>query len=204
MVDSRARVDRTLPNQDARDLLALARDIADREIGPQAAEQEEAGQFPREIFALLSKTGLLTLPFPARYGGGGQPFEVYLQVLEEFAAARLTVGLGVSVHTLACHPLATFGGDEQRARYLPEMLGAGQLGAYCLSEPSAGSDPASLTTRAQRDGDTWIIDGAKAWVTHGGVADFYTVFARTADTGADGITAFLVPADAPGLAASTP
>ncbi|MFK8850879.1 acyl-CoA dehydrogenase family protein [Streptomyces sp. Ac-502] len=197
-------VDRRLPTEEARDLLTLVRDLLDREIKPVAAEQEEAGRFPRETFALLSESGLLSLPYAEEFGGGEQPYEVYLQVLEELAAARLTVGLGVSVHTLACHALAAFGTKEQRAAHLPAMLGGGLLGAYCLSEPASGSDAASLTTRAVRDGDTWTLEGTKAWITHGGVADFYTVLARTGDKGARGITAFLVPGDAEGLTAAAP
>ncbi|MFI6765439.1 acyl-CoA dehydrogenase family protein [Streptomyces sp. NPDC050355] len=197
-------VDRRLPTEEARDLLTLVRELAEREIRPTAAEEEDAGRFPRELFRLLSESGLLSLPYDEEFGGGNQPYEVYLQVLEELAAARLTVGLGVSVHTLACHALAGFGTKEQRAEHLPDMLGGGLLGAYCLSEPSSGSDAASLTTRAARQGDTWTLDGTKAWTTHGGVADFYTVLARTGGDGARGITAFLVPGDAEGLSAAAP
>ncbi|MEU5065660.1 acyl-CoA dehydrogenase [Streptomyces virginiae] len=197
-------VDRQLPTEESRDLLALVREIAQREIRPRAAEEEDAGRFPREVFTLLSDAGLLGLPYPGEYGGGEQPYEVYLQVLEELAAARLTVGLGVSVHSLACHGLAGYGTKEQQAAHLPAMLGGGLLGAYCLSEPAAGSDAASLTTKAVRDGDDWVITGTKAWITHGGVADFYTVLARTGVEGPKGITAFLVPGDAAGLTAAVP
>ncbi|MCW7985525.1 acyl-CoA dehydrogenase [Streptomyces sp. SID8375] len=197
-------VDRRLPTEEARDLLTLVRELAEREIRPTAAEEEDAGHFPRATFTLLSEAGLLSLPYDEEFGGGGQPYEVYLQVLEELAAARLTVGLGVSVHTLACHALAGYGSKEQRAEHLPDMLGGGLLGAYCLSEPSSGSDAASLTTRATREGDVWTLEGTKAWTTHGGVADFYTVLARTGGSGAHGITAFLVPGEAEGLSAAAP
>ncbi|WP_327261474.1 acyl-CoA dehydrogenase [Streptomyces sp. NBC_01232] len=197
-------VDRQLPTEESRDLLALVREIAQREIRPKAAEEEDSGRFPREVFTLLSEAGLLGLPYPGEFGGGEQPYEVYLQVLEELAAARLTVGLGVSVHSLACHGLAGYGTKEQQSAHLPEMLGGGLLGAYCLSEPAAGSDAASLTTKAVRDGDDWIITGTKAWITHGGVADFYTVLARTGAAGPKGITAFLVPGDVEGLTSAVP
>ncbi|MEL7992843.1 acyl-CoA dehydrogenase family protein [Streptomyces albidoflavus] len=197
-------VDRQLPTDEARDLISLVREMVRRDIAPATAEEEEAGRFPRETFTRLSEAGLLGLPYPVEYGGGDQPYEVYLQVLEELAAARLTVGLGVSVHTLACHALAAFGTDEQRAAHLPAMTGGGLLGAYGLSEPAAGSDAASLRTRARRDGDDWVIDGSKAWITHGGIADFYTVMARTGEEGPRGITAFLVPGDTPGLSAAAP
>lgn len=201
---SQQPVDRQLPTDEARDLFSLVRDLVQREITPRAAEQEDAGRFPREVFALLSESGLLGLPYAAEFGGGDQPYEVYLQVLEELAAARLTVGLGVSVHSLSCHALAGYGTKEQQAEHLPAMLGGGLLGAYCLSEPASGSDAASLRTKAVRDGDSWVITGTKAWITHGGVADFYTVLARTGGEGARGISAFLVPGDAEGLNAAVP
>ncbi|MFF9015355.1 acyl-CoA dehydrogenase family protein [Streptomyces sp. NPDC014870] len=197
-------VDRRLPTEEAGELLALVREIAEREIAPRAAEEEAAGRFPRELFSLLSSSGLLGLPYDSAYGGGDQPYEVYLQVLEELAAARLTVGLGVSVHSLSCHALANFGTDEQRAAHLPAMLGGGLLGAYCLSEPASGSDAASLRTKAERDGEDWVLTGTKAWITHGPIADFLTVMARTGEEGAKGITAFLVPGDAEGLGAAPP
>ncbi|MFC3571802.1 acyl-CoA dehydrogenase family protein [Streptomyces yaanensis] len=197
-------VDRQLPTDEARDLISLVRDIAQHEIAPKAAEEEDAGRFPREVFRLLSESGLLGLPYDSEYGGGEQPYEVYLQVLEELAAARLTVGLGVSVHTLACHALAHYGTKEQQLEHLPAMLGGGLLGAYCLSEASSGSDAASLRTKAVRDDDHWAITGTKAWITHGGIADFYTVMARTGEEGPRGITAFLVPGDAEGLTGAVP
>ncbi|MEV0207301.1 acyl-CoA dehydrogenase family protein [Streptomyces sp. NPDC050788] len=197
-------VDRQLPTEEARDLISLVRDIAQREIAPKAAEEEDAGRFPREVFTLLSESGLLGLPYGSEYGGGDQPYEVYLQVLEELAAARLTVGLGVSVHTLATYALAAYGSKEQRVEHLPDMLGGGLLGAYCLSEPSSGSDAASLRTKAVRDGDDWVLTGTKAWITHGGIADFYTVMTRTGEDGPRGITAFLVPGDAEGLGSAAP
>ncbi|MGW7358845.1 acyl-CoA dehydrogenase family protein [Streptomyces sp. NPDC054802] len=197
-------VDRQLPTEEAGDLITLVRDIVQREIAPRAAEEEDAGHFPREVFSLLSESGLLGLPYDSEFGGGDQPYEVYLQVLEELAAARLTVGLGVSVHSLACHALAGYGTKEQQGEHLPAMLGGGLLGAYCLSEPASGSDAASLRTKAVRDGDDWVLTGTKAWITHGGVADFYTVLARTGVEGPRGITAFLVPGDAPGLNAAVP
>ncbi|MFJ3774608.1 acyl-CoA dehydrogenase family protein [Streptomyces sp. NPDC090075] len=197
-------VERQLPTEEARDLLSLVREIAQREIAPKAAEEEDAGRFPREVFTLLSESGLLGLVYDAEYGGGDQPYEVYLQVLEELAMARLTVGLGVSVHTLASYALAAYGSKQQQVEHLPAILGGGLLGAYCLSEPASGSDAASLRTRAVRDGDHWVINGTKAWITHGGIADFYTVMARTGGEGSHGITAFLVPGDAEGLSGAAP
>src|SRR5205823_14871292 len=142
--------------------------------------------------------------YPEEHGGGGQPYEVYLQVLEELAASWAAVALGVSVHTLTCFPLAQFGTDEQKKRWLPDMLGGELLGAYCLSEASSGSDAGSLQARARRDGDSYVLDGTKAWVTHGGVADYYDVFCRTSDDTRRGISLLLADAGTPGLRAQRP
>ncbi|KWX04647.1 acyl-CoA dehydrogenase [Carbonactinospora thermoautotrophica] len=199
-----AGVERFLPTDGARALLDLTRELAVEELAPKAAEYEAEGRFPREVFRALGRYGLLGLPYPREYGGGAQPYAVYLQVLEELASAWLTVGLGVGVHTLACYPLARYGTPEQRERWLPGLVGGELLGAYCLSEPHSGSDAAALSTRAVRAGEEYVVNGAKAWTTHGGVADFYSLFARTADTGPRGITAFLVPAGTPGLSAAPP
>src|SRR3954469_21508161 len=116
-------VDRELPTDEARELLALARELARDELAPRAAEFEERGECPRELFRSLGRAGLLGLAYPEEHGGGGQPYEVYLQVLEELATGWAAVALGVSVHTLTCHPLAMFGTDEQKKRRLPDMLG---------------------------------------------------------------------------------
>ncbi len=194
---------RLLPSDEAVDLIALVRDLATKELSPVVAEAERTETFPREVFRTLGRTGLLGLPYPEEYGGGGLPYEVYLQVLEEIGAVWASVGVGVSVHALSCFGLATFGTEEQRHRWLPDLLGGELLGAYCLSEPHAGSDPAAMTTRARRDGDDYVITGAKAWTTHGGQADFYKVMARTSDD-RNGISCFLVPADTDGLVSDPP
>lgn len=195
---------RLMPTEESADLIELTRDIAGKELRPLAGEAERSHAFPRAVFRTLGRAGLLSLPYPQEHGGGGQPYEVYLQVLEEIAAAWAAVGVGTSVHALSCFGLFHRGSEEQKRRWLPGMLGGGLLGAYCLSEAHAGSDPAAMRTRAVRDGGDYVITGSKAWVTHGGAADFYTVMARTSDDGGRGISCFLVPADAPGLSADTP
>ena len=194
---------RVLPTAEAVDLLSLVRDLATRELQPLAADAERTEEFPREVFRLLGRTGVLGLPYPEEYGGGGQPYEVYLQVLEEIGSVWSSVGVGVSVHALSCFGLATAGTEEQRQSWLPDMLGGELLGAYCLSEAHAGSDPAAMRTTAKLVGDEYVLNGAKAWTTHGGQADFYKVMARTSDE-RNGISCFLVPADTPGLTADTP
>ncbi len=194
---------RILPTAEAVDLLNLVRDLTTRELLPLAASAERTEEFPREVFRLLGRTGVLGLPYPEQYGGGGQPYEVYLQVLEEIGSVWSSVGVGVSVHALSCFGLATAGTEEQKQAWLPDMLGGELLGAYCLSEAHAGSDPAAMRTTAKRDGDEYVLNGAKAWTTHGGQADFYKVMARTSDD-RNGISCFLVPADSPGLTADAP
>ena len=195
---------RSLPSEEAEALLALTRELVDGEVAPRAAEMESRGEFPREVFRTLGKAGLLGLAYPEELGGGGQPYEVYLQVIEELARGWLAVGLGTSVHTLSCFPLATYGTDEQKAQWLPDMLSGELLGAYCLSEAGSGSDAAALSTRAVRDGDAYVVDGAKAWVTHGGEADFYNLMVRTGGAGAKGISCLLAPADTEGLLPQPP
>jgi alkylation response protein AidB-like acyl-CoA dehydrogenase len=197
-------VERTLPTPEAEALLELTRELAAGELRPRVTEAERAAEFPREVMRTLGKAGLLGLPYPAEYGGGEQPYEVYLQVVEELAAAWLAVGLGVSVHTLACYPTAAFGSERLRAELLPGMLGGDLLGAYCLSEPASGSDAAALSTRAVRDGDDYVLDGVKAWVTHGGHADFYNLMVRTGGPGSAGISCLLADADTAGLLPQPP
>ena len=199
-----------------RELLELTRELADKEVRPRAEAAERDSVFPREVFRILGRSGLLGLPYDERWGGGGQPYEVYLQVVEELARAWLAVGLGVSVHTLACLPVAAYGTGEQRDRWLPDMLGGELLGAYCLSEPQSGSDAAALATTAVpvkgegakgEAGGEYRIDGVKAWISHAGQADFYTLFARTSGRpeGRDrarGISCLHVPATTEGVSAA--
>jgi len=192
-------VERMLPDSDAEALIALAREIAVDELKPIASEFEAAGRFPREQFRLLGRSGLLGLPYPEKWGGGAVSYEVYLQVLEELAAAWMTVAVGLSVHTMSCYPLARFGTEEQRDEWLPAMLGGDLLGAYALSESQAGSDAAALSARAMRDGDDYVVSGTKAWITHAGVADFYTIMVRTSDAGSRGVSCLLAEAATPGL-----
>ncbi|WP_406692907.1 acyl-CoA dehydrogenase family protein [Saccharopolyspora sp. ID03-671] len=196
-------VDRLLPTEEAADLLALTREIAREELAGRAAEDEAAGKFPRDAFRLLGEAGLLGLPYPEEHGGGAQPYEVYLQVLEEISSAWMTVGVSLSVHTMSCYPLSRFGTAEQRERWLPEMIGGSLLGAYALSEPHAGSDAAALSTRAERSCDDYVVNGQKAWITHGSEADFYTLMARTGD-GPHRISCLLVDSTTSGLTAGPP
>jgi alkylation response protein AidB-like acyl-CoA dehydrogenase len=197
-------VDRLLPTDEGAELVSLVREIAQAELAPRAAAAEAVERFPRDAFFMLGEVGLLGLPYPEEYGGAGQPYEVYLQALEEVAAAWMTVGVGVSVHVMASYPMSAYGTPEQRAAYLPEMIGGQMLGAYALSETQAGSDISGMTTRAKHADHGYELNGAKAWTTHGSYADFYTTFARTSDDPRGGVTCFHVPGHAPGLSFGRP
>jgi alkylation response protein AidB-like acyl-CoA dehydrogenase len=198
-------VDRMLPTPEAQALLELSREVAGQELAPRAAEAEAAEAYPAAAFKLLGEAGLLGLTYPERYGGGGQPYEVYLQVLEELGAAWAAVAVSVSVHSLAGFPLVAFGTPEQQDRWLPDLAQGRLLGAYSLSEPQAGSDAAALSCRADPDpdGDGYLINGTKAWITGGGRAGSYTLFARTSP-GRGGVSCFLVPDGAAGLTFGRP
>ncbi len=163
-------VDRLLPDEDAADLIALTRDIADRLLTPIADEHERTETYPEGVFAQLGQAGLLSLPHPEEWGGAGQSYEVYLQVLEELASRWAAVAVAVSVHVLSCHALLAFGNTEQQHAWLPGMLSGTQIGAYSLSEPQAGSDAAALRCAARLTGEGYVISGSKAWITHGGIA----------------------------------
>jgi alkylation response protein AidB-like acyl-CoA dehydrogenase len=196
-------VDRLLPSDDAYELIALTRDVADKLLDPIVDEHERTETYPEGVFAQLGAAGLLSLPQPEEWGGGGQPYEVYLQVLEEIAARWAAVAVAVSVHSLSSHPLLAFGTDVQKQHWLPDMLSGDRIGAYSLSEPQAGSDAAALRCAAVASDDGYVLNGSKSWITHGGVADFYTLFARTGE-GSRGISCFLVPGDLPGLTFGKP
>ena len=195
---------RLMPTDEATDLIELTREICRKDLAPKVDDAERARTFPEETFRTLGRAGLLSLPYPEEFGGADQPYEVYLQVVEEIASVWMSVAVGVSVHSLTAYPVATFGTREQQEALLPGMLSGEQLGAYCLSEPLAGSDIASMTTRATRTDHGWSLKGTKAWISHAGHADYYTTFARTSDDGGKGLSTFIVPGDAPGLTFADP
>ena len=197
-------VDRLLPTEEAEELLALTRDLAAKELPPQAAELEERGAFPEKAYRLLGRSGLLSLPFAEEHGGGAQPYEVYLQVIEEIATAWPSVGVGTSVHSLTASVVAMNGSAELQAAWLPRMLSGNWLGAYCLSEPQAGSDVSGIRTRAVREGDEYVVTGTKQWISNGSCADYYILFARTSEDPKRGLSAFVVPADTPGMSFGAP
>jgi len=194
-------VPRLVSNSDAAALLDLARKFGAEQLTPIADTCEEDGLFPRELISTLGELGLLNLPFAHVRDADMEPVGVStnLQILEELATAWMTVGLALSVHQLAASALVKFGSQDQKDLWLDWVIGGNTLGAYCLSEPHSGSDAAALRTTAVREGLQYRLNGVKAWITHGGVADFYIVMARTSEHKTQGISCFFVPADTPGL-----
>ncbi|CAN5315628.1 MAG: acyl-CoA dehydrogenase family protein [Euzebyales bacterium] len=182
-----------------RQLLDLVGDVARERFAPRAAEDEAKSRFPRDALAHLGSLDLAGLPFGSEHGGGGQPYGVYLRVLEEVARAHVVVALSLSVHTLATWAVASYAGDALAAEVLPRLTAGEWLGAYCLSEEGSGSDAAALTTRAEREGEVYVLNGTKAWVTHAGEADCYVVMVRTGEHKSRGVSTLLVPADTPGI-----
>ncbi|MFJ9890648.1 acyl-CoA dehydrogenase family protein [Streptomyces sp. NPDC091287] len=185
--------------EEALDLLNLVRQLAAAELAPRVDEHESRATFPRELLRTLGRAGLLGLPYPQQYGGGGQPYEVYLTVLETLAQHWLGVAQSVNIHVLSCYGLAAFGTEEQRAAWLPDMLGGELLGANCISEAEAGSDISALRTTATPNENGYAVNGVKSWVSHAGAADYYNVFCRTGRDGVRGLSLLLAPADTPGI-----
>jgi alkylation response protein AidB-like acyl-CoA dehydrogenase len=181
-----------------KEIQALAREFAEREIEPHAAEWDRDHTFPREVFAKLAELGLMGTCIPEEYGGAGTDFLSYILVLEELSRADAGVGVTVAVHTSAVTlPILRFGTDEQRSRFVPALARGEHLGAFALTEAEAGSDAASLRTRAEPDGDGWRITGNKQWITNGRYAGTFLLFARSdgEHPGARGISAFILDGD---------
>ncbi|MEX2504814.1 MAG: acyl-CoA dehydrogenase family protein [Egicoccus sp.] len=190
--------------EEQRSLIELVEGFRRESVAPVAADYERDHAFPRPLFDQLARMDLTGLPFGEDVGGSSLPFATYLMVVEELSRGFLALGLGLSVHTLSTWGIDTHATEQQRQRFVPDLVAGRALGAYSLSEPGSGSDAAAMTTVARRDGDVYRLDGVKAWVTHGGVADRYLVMARTGDTGGRGISAFVVDADQPGLTVAAP
>jgi hypothetical protein len=179
-----------------------ARAFCDREIVPHAREWDRSERMDREIVAKLAEIGFLGCALPEEHGGMGLDTVSYCVVMEELGRADSSVRGIVSVNNgLAGKTIAKWGTEEQKAEWLPKLCSGEALGCYALTEPGSGSDPASLITRARRDGDSWVIDGSKIFITLGSWAGVALVFARSGGEGARGITCFLVPTSSDGFSA---
>jgi butyryl-CoA dehydrogenase len=177
-------------------------EFAEREIVPVAHELDEKEEFPRATLPKMAELGLLGLLVPEEYGGAGVSTLDYVLAMEEISWADASHSVVISVNnSLVCEPILRFGTPEQRTRFLPSLATGRYVGAYCLSEPTSGSDASNMATMAVRDGDSYVLNGTKSWITNGGESGVYLVYAVTNldVTRARGITAFLVPDGTPGL-----
>ncbi|MBS4204695.1 acyl-CoA dehydrogenase [Lederbergia citrea] len=178
----------------------MVRDFANEEIAP-FIDRMEAGEFPREILKKMGGLGLMGITVPETYGGAEMDFLSYIIAIHELSKVSATVGVILSVHTsVGTNPIMYFGNEEQKQKYVTKLASGEYLGAFCLTEPSAGSDAASLKARAVRQGDHYILNGTKAFITNGGEADVHIVFALTEPAaGSRGVSAFIVEKNTPGL-----
>ncbi len=182
------------------ELRASLRRFAEDQLAPHAAEVDERAEFPWKSFEAYRDSGFIRIPYPVEHGGdGGDPL-AYALLVEEVARVCASSSLFVIISRLACAPILAYGSPELQAAVVPRIVAGDWQGSYCLSEPNAGSDVASMSTRAVRDGDHYVLNGRKVWITNAGVSDVYTVFAKTdPDAGSKGISAFVVERDTPGF-----
>jgi acyl-CoA dehydrogenase len=179
----------------------MVKEFAENEIAP-FVERMEKGEFPRQILKKMAELGLMGITVPEEYGGAGMDFTSYIIAIHEISKISATVGVILSVHTsVGTNPILYFGTEEQKRKYVPKLASGEYLGAFCLTEPGAGSDAKSLKTKAVRQGDYYILNGSKVFITNGGEADTYIVFARTNpdEPGSRGVSAFIVEKDTPGF-----
>ena len=183
-----------------REIRDLVRELARERVAPRAAEIDKAAEFPWDMVELMREHDLLGLPFEERYGGTGTGALMVLVAIEELSKVCATTGLILAVQELGSLGLKLAGSDEQKDRYLPRLASGEWLPAYALTEPGSGSDSAAMRTESRREGDEYILNGSKRFITNAGVAELYTVFAKTdPEAGHAGISAFVVEASAPGF-----
>ena len=183
------------------ELKEMARELADKRIYPIAEEMDEKGETPKELTAECAELGYFGFTVPEEYGGLGMNSTAFMGVLEEICSASAGFGIMLSVHnSLTCEILKLFASEELKQKYLPQMAAGERIGAYCITEPDAGTDVASLKTTAVADGDSWVLNGTKSYVTNGVFAGVFIVFAKTdPEAGHRGISCFLVPSESEGL-----
>jgi acyl-CoA dehydrogenase len=178
----------------------MVRDFAQSEIAP-FIEKMEQGEFPRDILKKMGALGLMGIPVPEKYGGAEMDFTSYIIAINELSKVSATVGVILSVHTsVGTNPILYFGTEEQKQKYVPKLAAGEYLGAFCLTEAGAGSDAGSLKTKAVKNGEEYILNGSKVFITNGGEADVYIVFASTSpELGTKGVSSFIVEKGTPGL-----
>ena len=181
-----------------KDFRDLVRQIAVERVAPRAAEIDATDEYPWDLRTLLAENDILALPYGEEFGGTGTGTLMLQMAVEELAKASASVALMLMVQELGSLPIQLFGSDEMKARFLPKCATGEWSPAFCLSESESGSDAAAMRTTARLDGDEWVINGTKSWITNAGVADFYVVFAVT-DRENRRVTAFVVEKDRPGF-----
>ncbi len=186
-------------NEEQRELVEAVRDFAAEKIAPHALEWDQKEHFPVEVLAEAGELGVGGIYVSEEYGGSGLTRSDAVLIFEELSKACPTIAAYISIHNMVVWMIDSYGTDEQRSTWLPAMTTMSELGSYCLTEPGVGSDAAALSTSAVLDGDEYVLNGAKQFISGAGSSALYLVMARTANTGAKGISAFLVPADAMGL-----
>jgi alkylation response protein AidB-like acyl-CoA dehydrogenase len=186
--------------EEQREIRELVRTLARDRVAPRAAEIDKSAEFPWDMVELLREHDLFGLPFDEEHGGTGTGALMVLVAIEELSKVCATTGLLLAVQELGSLGLKLAGTDEQKARYLPRLANGEWLAAYALTEPGSGSDSAAMRSEARLDGDEYVLNGSKRFITNAGVAELYTVFAKTdPEAGHDGISAFVVEASAPGF-----
>ncbi|GGH87055.1 alkylation response protein AidB-like acyl-CoA dehydrogenase [Pullulanibacillus pueri] len=188
-------------NEEQHMMRQMVRDFAKKEVAPVVREMEVTDQFPLSLVKRMGEIGLLGIPIPERYGGSGMDVLSYILTIEELSKVSPTLGVILSVHTSAgTNPILYFGHEDQKQKYIPRLANGEYIGAFAVTESSVGSDAASLQTRARREGNHYILNGSKMFITNGSVADTFIVFAKTApDKGGRGISAFIVERQTAGL-----
>jgi alkylation response protein AidB-like acyl-CoA dehydrogenase len=188
-------------SEEHRMLQRMVREFAEREIAPRAEELDATDEFPHDLFRRMGEVGLLGLPLPPRYGGSGADYHALVIALEEIARVSGSMAITLDAHTsLCCEPIYRFGTEEQRQKYLPPLARAEKIGAFALTEPQAGSDAGATLTRAVRDGDEWVVNGQKIYITNGSIADLVVFTAKTdPEKGTRGISSFIVEKGTPGF-----
>lgn len=184
----------------------MVRDFARKEITPAVERMETEDRFPTEVIQKMGEVGLMGIPIPEAYGGSGMDFPSYIIAINEISKVSATLGVILSVHTsVGTHPIMMFGTEEQKKHYIPKLASGEYLGAFAVTEPGAGSDVANMTTSAVEDGDHYIMNGSKVFITNGGAADTFITFARTSkENGSKGISAFIIEKDTRGLVIGKP
>ena len=187
-------------NEDQIAVLEAVKDFCDKELAPKACETDEAGCWPAENVAKLGQLDLMGIPIPEEHGGLGLDFLTWAAVGEELSRSCTTTGAVFGAHLLAVFPIMTFGTDEQKQKHLAPLARGEHIGAFALTEPGAGSDAAAVSTKAERDGDGYVLNGSKIFITNGGEAQTYVIIAtRDPAKGARGLVAFIVEKGTPGF-----